>query len=78
MLLREVSWREQMWTKKDFAHRTALPSVETVSDRPINQKSPWNQHTGTSIRFGVDLKPLAGCMRSMGTARERSIEVGAD
>lgn len=26
----------------------------------------------------MDLKPLTGCMRSMGTARERSIAVGAD
>lgn len=35
MLLREVSWREQMRTEMDFAHRTALPSVQAVSDCPI-------------------------------------------
>lgn len=35
-------------------------------------------HTGTESRFGVDLKPLTGCMRSIGTARERSMAVGAD
>lgn len=35
-------------------------------------------HTGTEKRFGVDLKPRTGCMRTIGIARERSMTVGAD
>lgn len=36
------------------------------------------QRTGMAILLGVDLNPLTGCIRSIGTARLRSMEVEAD